>query len=226
MIHPYAPPGAASTADDADRSIDDVRRGALLVVVLDAARSLLWRGVSSVALAYPAASPSLFGIRAANIFIKLVGAGGILFAVRLLTRPSRAGVSVPGAGLARTCAAIAVAAHALRLVLALSSAEAAVSWLEGLTTLLDGIMICSAAFCLGSFFAAARIPEPPLSARVLGVMYLAATTGGAWVSAVTIPHFPRELAAGSGFRSFLSLFFIGLAISAFPLIRRLRSGAS
>jgi hypothetical protein len=219
---PRAVVGSTSGGSLLERWCGDVHRGAMLVLVGEAASALAWRGASGFAMAYRSESPSFFGSHVFNIFIKVLGAAGVLLGTRILTRPARSGVRMEHAAWANAAAAMAAFTLVARLGLALVNAEMLVAWLEPITIVASGIALMSSAWCVGSFFAAAGLVERPLSGRVLGVSYLAASMASVYTSCVAIPGFPHHLAAGSNFRSVLSLVFVGLAVPAFLLIRRLR----
>ncbi len=225
--NPYEAPRAAAE-QHVPAAIDvplgsraDVRRGATLVVAFDAGRAIVWRTVMGASMAYPSESPALFGSRGFSIGIKLLGAAGVLAGTLLLTRPSRSGLLMRAARWARVSAGLAVVGHGVRLALQSFGADVAVALLEPATTMIDAAAIAGCAWCVGSFFSAARLEEPASRARLLGGVYVAAAAAGAWVSAVAIPGFPRDLLAPSAVRPILSILFVVLALLAMSVIRRL-----
>lgn len=140
----------------------------------------------------------------------------MVFATRRLTRP---GVPTPAAKVARASAVVAAILQATRLALSAVKAETLVGWLEPVGLVVDGLTMCSSAWCVVWFLSAAGLAGAQRS-RVLGATYLFAS----FVSAAFAVHaVPEPLGR---FRGIVSLGFIALGIGGVGVLRRLARGPS
>jgi len=197
MANPYAPPTSAPSALPL--------RAATAVLALDAARSLLWRGTSALAMAYPHAVPSFVGSLGLNLVIQLAAAVGIAFAVRAFDDRRVQGIAIAGA-----------LAYVLRLVLDVAGAEYTATDLGPVTMLLDAAVAYACCAFIARTFAAPR-------ARVIGVVYVIAAAMGALVNANAVMSLGILSSSMSAlFRTIASLTFIVLAIAAYQVLARIR----
>jgi hypothetical protein len=214
MRDPYAPPGWTSPA--APKAAPPMRSGALMVLLGELGRSILWRLNGGIGLWYRAWPDTTLP----NRLIKLAGAVLVLWGAWTLTRER-----VPAVlrMVTRSTATIALGGHVARVVFALTGVPALAA--EPATMLLDGLAVSACILCVASALRSGPTPH-----RAIGVVFLAGT-----FLAVSIASVLLRLADGGGahitlgvstlLRGAISLAMLGLGAWAIVAVVRLpRSG--
>jgi hypothetical protein len=209
---PYAAPLSDRVGQHAETRSSPVRSGALMVLLGEAGRSLLWRMNSAIALLYRSWPDSTIP----NRVIKLLGAAVVLWGAWRLT-----GERFPTSGrvATRILAAVAFGGNVARLVFALMGAAAVAA--EPATMLIDALAVSACVLCVVPTLGDAGMRGWAVSASLLAGVYLAVSAVSAFVVLATGEGAHIGAASGALVRGLISMTMLALCAWAIAIASRL-----